>query len=66
MTIRYRFFFLCEADLGIEEAKEYMELLEFSEIVPKMILPSMGNQIECLDRLDASRFMEEADQTISL
>ena len=58
--------FLCEADLGTEEAKEYLELLEFSEIVPKTILPSMGNQIECLDGLDASRLMEEADQTISL
>ena len=31
--------FLCEADLGTEEAKEYLELLEFSEIVPKTILP---------------------------
>ena len=59
-------FFLCETDLGTEEAKEYLELLEFSEIVPKTILPSMGNQIECLDGLDASRLMEEADQTISL
>ena len=58
--------FLCEADLGTEEAKEYLELLEFSEIVPKTILPSMGNQIECLDGLGASRLMEEADQTISL
>ena len=58
--------FLCEADLGTEEAKEYLELLEFSEIVPKTILPSMGNQIECLDGLDASRLLEEADQTISL
>ena len=58
--------FLCEADLGTEEAKEYLELLEFSEIVPKKILPSMGNQIECLDGLDASRLIEEADQTISL
>ena len=57
--------FLCEADLGTEEAKEYLELLEFSEIVPK-ILPSMGNQIECLDGLNASCIMEEADQTISL
>jgi len=26
----------------------------------------MGNQIECLDGLDASGLMEEADQTISL
>ena len=49
-------------DLRTEEAKEYLELLEFSEIVPKTILPSMGNQIECLDGLDASRLMEEADQ----
>ena len=57
---------MCEADLGTEEAKEYLELLEFSEIVPKTILPSMGNQIECLDGLDASGLMEEADQTISL
>ena len=57
---------LCEADLRTEEAKEYLELLEFSEIVPKKILPSMGNQIEYLDGLDASRLMEEADQTIIL
>ena len=35
-------------DLGTEEAKEYLELLEFWEIVAKTILPSMGNQIECL------------------
>ena len=58
--------FLCKADLGTEEAKEYLELLEFSEIVPKRILLSIGNQIEFLDGLDASSLMEEADQTISL
>ena len=58
--------FLCEADLGTEEAKEYLELLEFSEIVPKTILPSIANQIECLGGLDASGLMKEADQTISL
>ena len=27
--------FLCEADLGTEEAKEYLELLEFSELFQK-------------------------------
>ena len=58
--------FLCEADLGTEEAKEYLELLEFSKIVPKTILPCIGNQIECLCGLDPSLLMEEADQTISL
>ena len=61
-----RILFLCEADLETEEAREYLELLELSEIVPQSILSSMGNQMECLEELQGARMLEEADQLISL
>jgi hypothetical protein len=61
-----RILFLCEADLETEEAREYLELLELSEIVPQSILSSMENQMECLDVIQGSKMMADADQLISL
>jgi hypothetical protein len=57
---------LCEADLETEEAREYLELLELSEIVPQSILSSMENKMECLDVIQGSKMMADADQLISL
>ena len=61
-----RILFLCEVDLQTEETREYLELLELSEIVPQSILSSMENQMECLDVIQGSKMMADADQLISL